>query len=76
MKRVFSPGTTATTKSNFIETFAFGDKSKAIRSLIAEAHSSHRFVNIDAAEFIYEALEAGTIAEPAEPAATSKVVSA
>ena len=49
----------AATRTSFIETFAFGDKSAALRSLVAAAHSSHRFDGVATDDtFIYEALAA------------------
>lgn len=64
MKTQKNPG--AATRRNFIETFAFGDKSEAINSLISEALSSHRFDGVTSDDFIYEALAAGSLAAPLE----------
>ena len=48
--------TDADNRTSFVETFAYGDKSEAIRSLIEAAHSSHRFDGVTSDEHIYEAL--------------------
>ena len=55
----------AVVRVSFIETFARGDKSQAIRNLINEGLSSHRLDGVAVDDsFIYEALAAGSLAEP------------
>ena len=56
----------ADTRTSFIETFATGDKSAALRSLVAAAHSSSRLDDFPSDDFIYEALASGHIAGPFE----------
>ena len=54
MKNLTTTG--AATRNSFIDNFAFGDKTEAIRSLVEMAHSSRRFDGISSDEFIYERL--------------------
>lgn len=46
----------AAVRNSFIDEFAFGNKSKAIQSLIKRAHESNRFDGILSDDFIYEGL--------------------
>ena len=68
--------TGADARTSFIETFAKGDKSSALRSLIAAAHSSRRFDGVTSDNFIYETLASGHIAGPVLDSSSSQTISA